>query len=356
MQHIQSAIAHIVGSLDSLPDPVRALLAALVLAGVVGLISKRIARSGAGFNLAFRKTAIVALVGIPLVICFALNWRFVVMVEELPAIGGLPGPIWWIAYAIWGGGALWWLGKLGMRLRQVLHYEAKDIPDKIRRRIEIWSDRLDLDPRKIRIVLDGEDRPRVAGWSRPVLSLPRAAERWRVGHLDAVVLHELLHVKQKTWRWLVLGEVISAIYWPTPWLRDVLRDVNEHAQRVADAKASALLHDSMGYGAALKDMAERIGNDVSRFPIDPAVIQWGDGESIRQRREIAASSYGGSDPLYDKVFWALAQATLAVFLLTGTTLREAREDEESSCIVLNPFNVGFERSEKYMDKDVETKR
>ena len=352
---MQTSLALIVGTLDSIPDPIRAMLSAIVLAAAVKILGRRIDTSDAGFNVSFRKTAIAALIGIPLIICFALNWRFVVLVDELPAIGQAPAALWWTVYAVWGCGALWHVARLGQRVRTVLRSPDQSAPEKIRRRLDIWCNRLNIDADRIAMVLDADDRPRVTGWSKTVIRLPRASERWRTGTLDAVLLHELSHAKTRAWQWLLTSEIVAAMYWPAPWLRGLTVDLNRAFQRLADSKASAQLRDNLGYAAALREIGDRIGEPAAADALDPLVLHWSDGASVHTRGK--QISVGSSDPLYDRVFWALAQATLAVFLLTGTTLREAREeDERASMIRFSPMELPFSRSEKYQNEEVETRR
>lgn len=77
--------------------------------------------------------------------------------------------------------------------------------------------------------LDGRTRiylsPRVRipitwGVRRPVVILPAEAVEWPAGRMDAVLAHELGHVRQMDWATLAIAHAACAVYWfhPLVWL------------------------------------------------------------------------------------------------------------------------------------------
>ena len=311
---MQYLISVIVGTLDSIPDAVRALLAAFVLAGVFGILGHRIPPSRAGVAVSFRKSAIVAAILIPLIVCFALNWRFVVMVEELPAIPKAPQLLWWGIWVVWLTGVVYRTGGL---LRSVPRKPKGISDDSVDRRKAIWCQRMGIDPDGVVVLLDGDERPRSYGWFRQVITLPQGAQRWQTSILDAVLAHELALSKSHAWRWLVASEAVSVLYWPTPWLRELPRILNAAYQYTGDSGALSFYKDRIDYARALRHVAARMQS--ADLAAHTGILLAATTSADLEQRASAIKEEGLSDPRYDRVFWALAQATLAVFILTGTT-------------------------------------
>ena len=64
------------------------------------------------------------------------------------------------------------------------------------------------------------DSPQVSGWRRPWLLVPRdLAERLAPAELDAVLLHELAHVRRGDLHWNLLQRLVLALLWfhPAAW-------------------------------------------------------------------------------------------------------------------------------------------
>ena len=50
---------------------------------------------------------------------------------------------------------------------------------------------------------------------------------WPMGIVDVMLLQQLAQVKQNSWRWLLFGRVVQAIYWPAPWVGRLVDDLAE---------------------------------------------------------------------------------------------------------------------------------
>jgi beta-lactamase regulating signal transducer with metallopeptidase domain len=73
--------------------------------------------------------------------------------------------------------------------------------------------------RPVRVIRgDPGTMPMSWGWLRPVLLLPDGAERWSRARLNAVILHELAHVRRSDCLTQVIAEVAVALHWPNPWV------------------------------------------------------------------------------------------------------------------------------------------
>jgi hypothetical protein len=108
----------------------------------------------------------------------------------------------------------------------------------------------------------------------------------------------------------------------------------------------------MGYSRALKHIAQRIDplaheQTDAQAAGNPA-LTWHDSASLEGRQAMVLSSVS-RDPCYDRVFWGLTQATLAMFLLTGTTLQELYIPEDPKFVPAEFWYVSFGRSSRYED-------
>ena len=70
------------------------------------------------------------------------------------------------------------------------------------------------------------------GTRRPAVLLPQGAERWPTSRLEAVLLHELAHVRRRDCLTQLMAEVAVALHWVNPlaWVAaHRLRVEREHA-------------------------------------------------------------------------------------------------------------------------------
>lgn len=84
------------------------------------------------------------------------------------------------------------------------------------------------------LVLQGRDLLAVYGWSRPRLLLPACALAWPDASIDAVLRHELAHVRRGDWLVQLLAVVVrSALWWhPLAWV--ACRRLSVESERACD--------------------------------------------------------------------------------------------------------------------------
>ena len=343
-----------VGVLDSLPDAGRAMLSGAVLAGGLCYVERRLPANLVGLAIAYRKAVLVALVCIPFLVYYALGLRFVLAVKELPEIASAPSVLWWSLFGVWGIGLVARGASDTARLlradRQTARFPAAD--EKLVNRLEFWQQRIGI-TQPVAICLGDSEQPWTHGVLKPVIGLPRSAARWPAPVQDAILVHELCHIKHNHWAWLVTGRLIAAIYWPILWVAGLTEHLGRDFQEASDARAIEFFGDRMGYSRALKHIAQRIDPLPHEQPGaqpsgNPALLAWQDSASLGGR-ETAVLSSASRDPCYDRVFWGLAQATLTMFLLTGTTLEQLYTPEDAQFVPDEFWYVSFGRSSRYED-------
>lgn len=76
--------------------------------------------------------------------------------------------------------------------------------------------------------------PMTCGILRPRILLPAEAVHWAPGKLDAVLLHELAHVRRRDTLWHAVGSLACAVFWPHPLAWLALRRALALRERAAD--------------------------------------------------------------------------------------------------------------------------
>jgi beta-lactamase regulating signal transducer with metallopeptidase domain/protocatechuate 3,4-dioxygenase beta subunit/peroxiredoxin len=99
--------------------------------------------------------------------------------------------------------------------------------------LDRWRSRLGITHRVAMLVTDRVSIPIVVGWLRPAIIVPKAmAGAAGPGVIDAVLLHELGHVRRGDFGWNIVRKLVQLVYWPHPlvWLAGrVIGSVREQA-------------------------------------------------------------------------------------------------------------------------------
>jgi thiol-disulfide isomerase/thioredoxin/protocatechuate 3,4-dioxygenase beta subunit len=115
---------------------------------------------------------------------------------------------------------------------------------------------------------DGIAVPVAVGWLRPAILLPAplvGTEDPRM--IDAVLLHELCHIRRGDYGWNLLRKLVQVVYWPQPlvWLAGPL--IRYARERACDEVCVRAMDDPHAYRAALVEAAEGLlGRRPSRGP------------------------------------------------------------------------------------------
>lgn len=153
----------------------------------------------------------------------------------------------------------WWRVRV---LRQAVHEFAGA---NVMVRLDRWCAQLGV---KVGVDIGISDRvsvPTVIGFWRPLIVVPqKVAECGTDDDWDAILVHELAHVKRGDAFWNVLGLVVTALYWFHPgvyWVRRNLADTREYA---CDDWAVYNLGDSEGYATTLMEVTARTDRRLSQ--------------------------------------------------------------------------------------------
>lgn len=174
----------------------------------------------------------------------------------------------WIPGAVWllgAGGVLAWILWGTLRLsrirRRASAMDAGPVPDllsTLRRRLEV--------DRPVRVLESGEvDVPMVTGLRRPAILLPaEASESWSRDRLEAVLAHELGHIRRMDVLSHLANRVACAVHWynPLTWLAS--RRARREGERACDDLALAAGTRPSAYARVLLELAQGAGGPSGR--------------------------------------------------------------------------------------------
>ncbi|MGE0625542.1 MAG: hypothetical protein AB7I04_20730 [Pseudomonadales bacterium] len=355
---LPSLLTGAIGWLDALPDGLRAMLAALVLAALLAAFERRIPLREVQYGRSFRKSALVALLLIPLLVWLLPASRMVVFVEDLPQRSDAAHPL---AIAIC---AIWLIGWIVSTLAtvRVWHHERAAIlalpqveDAALSNRLAHWRTRLGMAAPAAMHVSPGE-QPGFFGSGRRLL-FPSAATRWPTNQQDVLIINALCSLKHRHHRWHRYAQLVCCVYWPVTWLQKLHENLQRDFELTASDLADSCYQDRLGYGRTLRQLEQRLHPAASRRspredratrPAD-ALLRYGIRVSgllrpadpaWRVDRLLAARNAGEEarwkDP-YDRVVLFVGQAVFLAVLLTGVTLEQRPPDVEEKYLV--PFGL-----------------
>ncbi|MCZ6643984.1 MAG: hypothetical protein O7F71_20600, partial [Gammaproteobacteria bacterium] len=316
-------VAIAIGALDSLPNFGRTMLSAGAFAVLLCYVAARLPSDHATASIAYRKAALLSLLTVPSIVYFVMEGRLVVVVEALPGISSAPDSLWWALAAAWMIGVLWNIA-LSARANRKFAARYRDLEpadEKLGKRLAHWQQRLEL-KHEVRLGFGLTARPLSYGVTRSVIVLPRAIAHWPLSIQDVMLLGALAHIKRRNSVWLVIGQFVSALYWPIPWVRVLVANFNGAFEHTSDSLAASCYQDRLGYLRGLKHADQRLELDPSDIG-QSTHLGWGDGGTLDDRQRYLESNL--RDPSYDRIFWSMLPAIVLVMLLTGSTLEKYEE-------------------------------
>jgi beta-lactamase regulating signal transducer with metallopeptidase domain len=99
--------------------------------------------------------------------------------------------------------------------------------------------------------------PATARWLKPVVLVPAATMLQLAPlHLEALILHELAHIKRWDYATNILRTFVSALFFFHVLVRDICGRTADDAEAASDALASKIFGDDKTYAEALVELAE----------------------------------------------------------------------------------------------------
>ncbi len=144
-----------------------------------------------------------------------------------------------LALIVWLLGAVVMTTRLANELRAVRHARGEPAPFALDALVGRLAVGVGL-RRRVRVVVGEAACPSVIGWRRPVLLVPRDfAARLGEPEREAVLLHELAHVRRDDFAWNVIQRLIVAALWWNPVAWRLYRDLAEEREVCCDSLAAS---------------------------------------------------------------------------------------------------------------------
>jgi beta-lactamase regulating signal transducer with metallopeptidase domain len=284
-----------------------------------------------------RGCTLLGAVLLPVIAVLAPTVRFVRLPADgswsvssaLPATSDLS--LGWLA-AVWGVGAAlcacalvggqWRLGRLLRRARPLRHGRAVALCRRVAGEMGL---------RRVRVLrrTDGGAVPFTAGLLAPAIVLPRGTSRWPNSRLEAVLVHELEHVRRRDVATRLGAELACCLYWFHPAAR-------WHAWRLRVESELACDQAVLAAGAR----PSRYASDLLAFATQaPVALGFSDRRTLSERvRSILAPPRAADAPsTWGRIAIAAIAASLTVAIAcyepTSAPRPAAAEAATSSMVV-----------------------
>lgn len=167
----------------------------------------------------------------------------------VPALGAA-----WVAAALFGLARLGWAAR---RVRAIVR--SSDLaPKHLEARFRALSLRCGLGDRVALRTSGTVEVPCAVGGRRPVVLLPLGIDRdLATEQLDAIVLHELIHLQRRDTTAAAIQAVFDAVFWFHPAVRWISAHVRATREVAVDAAVVAAAVDATSYARALFAVCER---------------------------------------------------------------------------------------------------
>jgi len=181
---------------------------------------------------------------------------------------GFPWPL--LAACVYAAGVVLLAVRLVMSLRAVRRLRRSGVgltdPDWLDA-TDRWRDRLGIRKTVEVVHTDRVSVPTALGWVRPMILLPISWVGTRVGaHRDAILVHELAHVRRRDYLWQLILRAVQVVYWPHPLTWVMGRLVAGARERACDALCVHYLQNPQSYRATLVEVAAKLLHPASIRP------------------------------------------------------------------------------------------
>jgi uncharacterized protein (TIGR03435 family) len=227
----------------------------------------------------------------------------------------LPAELWSWVVMFWFIGALaFWIRLAGgwMMAARIRSRLVRPAPPEWQRTLRTLGARMGV-TRPLRFVVSAlVEAPTVIGWLRPVVLVPVAAlGGLPAGHLEAVLAHELAHIRRHDYLVNVVQSIAEALlfYHPAVWW--VSGHIRNEREQCCDDAAVAVSGDVLTYARALMELE-------SRRPAHLNAVLAANGGSLSDR---IARLLGATAPVRGSLGPSVAVSAVLLIVVTGGAFR-----------------------------------
>ncbi len=132
--------------------------------------------------------------------------------------------------------------------------------------------------RHVRVVASTRADPFTVGWLRPAVVIPGSfCEKSTPTQLEAVLVHELAHIRRRDWAIHVAMRLLAATYWWNALVRRLVVDLSRSREEICDNFVLKVQGEGRTLASFLVDTAERVAS--ARF-------SWSLGMSVNEPRHL----------------------------------------------------------------------
>jgi beta-lactamase regulating signal transducer with metallopeptidase domain len=236
----------------------------------------------------------------------------------LPAIAGA-----WLAGALLAAGRM----TIGYWLTRRMVARGEPLADgRFQASVERWRRAIGIDAAVRVLASAAVEAPVVVGWLKPVILWPAAALLGLPAHeLDALVVHELAHVRRQDALMNLLQACIDVLFFHHPaawWISAQVRAEREHC---ADDLAVRVLE--AGHAGSRLSYAKALLALEERRQAHALALAANGGSLLDRIRRLAGVEEQPASPVRPLAAAAMASLLLAVLVTAAAPIREARADE-----------------------------
>lgn len=224
------------------------------------------------------------------------------------------------AAAVWALGVLAMLRRLAHEARALARLRDASAPACARVRASLRrSMRRGLVDAVPDVRVGAVGSPQVAGWRRPWLLVPSdLAERLSQAELDAVLLHELAHLRRGDLRWNLLQRLVLALLWFHPAAWSLQAGLARERERCCDALAVRHGASRAALARALVKLAEAAMSTPARgMPRLALAVSSGGGLVERVHALVAREAPADAAPARRWLAAALAMSAACLLALAA---------------------------------------
>jgi RND family efflux transporter MFP subunit len=219
-------------------------------------------------------------------------------------------------------------------------------------RLAHWQARLGVSRPVELLSSDRVDVPVVVGWRRPAILTPLGLAAADPKTIDAILLHELAHVRRGDYAWNLLLRLVQALYWPNPLLWLVGRSLSRVREQACDEVCIHWLGGSEDYRATLLELA----GILLRRPLAALGMAMAGGSRLQRRLEQLGASRGRAE-CQSRGLWRFAALAVAASIVGALgavrlTSRAAAGPTDHVHVVIDKVRIRADESKARKDRNI----